>query len=233
MNPANYLFRLQKLDIKISQILRDLGEVEQKLKDDQLLILAKSQHSEAMQNLTAAQNQLTAIEQQVNQQKIKIEQSESTLYSGTVKNPKELQDIQGEISSLKRQLSKLEDQQLDAMLRIEDLEKCETIAKEHLDFVDSQAGSEKRGYVEKMDLLNKEYERLNLEFVAAKGSVPAEYFTLYTSIKSTKRGIAVSEIQEGSCSACGSPITPGEWQSARMSEEIKYCPSCGRILFAA
>jgi predicted nucleic acid-binding Zn-ribbon protein len=233
MNPANYLYRLQKLDTKKSQVVHELKEIEQKLRNDQILILAQTQNNEVRNNCENTRQHLHQIENQVKAQKIKIEQSESTLYGGNVKNPKELQDIQAEISSFKRQLSHLEDEQLEALIGVEELEKCEKISRENLEFVESQAGSEKKGLIDKMSLLNHEYERLSQEYDAAKQSVPADLFILYVSIRDAKRGIAVTQVSEGACDTCGSPITPGEWQIARTSSEIRYCPSCGRILFAS
>jgi predicted nucleic acid-binding Zn-ribbon protein len=70
---------------------------------------AKKRAAESDSSLNLAQNTLKHAEAEVGRQKVKIEQSESNLYSGNVKNPKELQDLQNEIAALKRYLITLED----------------------------------------------------------------------------------------------------------------------------
>ena len=62
-------------------------------------------------------------EAEVEKQRIKIEQTEASLYGGHVHNPKELQDLQKDVASLKRHLETLEERQLEAMLVVETIRK--------------------------------------------------------------------------------------------------------------
>ncbi len=71
-------------------------------------------------------------------QKVKIEQTEATLYGGKVRNPKELQDLQNEAAALKRYLAVLEDRQLEQMIALEDVEKGSNLAVELLNEVQQQ-----------------------------------------------------------------------------------------------
>lgn len=233
MNPANYLFRLQKLDTKKDQVAQEIKLLEIKMNDDQIVIRAQAAYDQAEANCETAKLNLRQLEDLVQAQKIKIEQSESTLYSGTVKNPKELQDIQSEIASLKMHLSHLEDQQLEILIQIEDFETAQQNKKGILDHALQEKENEKKELLEKIQTLTNEANKLSQEYEVARQSVSPALLDTYLEIKKGKNGIAVSQIVEEACDICGFPITPGDWQSARTSSEIKYCPSCGRILYAS
>ena len=80
----------------------------------------------------------------VNKQKVKIEQSEASLYSGNVTNPKELQDLQNEAAALKRYLVTLEDRQLEAMLEVETAEQSKQAALDKLEGVKARLADQNK-----------------------------------------------------------------------------------------
>ena len=53
----------------------------------------------------------------------RVGQAEASLYGGHVQNPKELQDLQKDVASLKRHLETLEERELEAMEAAENAEK--------------------------------------------------------------------------------------------------------------
>ena len=59
-----------------------------------------------------AERALKLSESEVEKQQIKIQQTEASLYGGKVHNPKELQDLQKDIVSLKRHLETFSQRQL-------------------------------------------------------------------------------------------------------------------------
>jgi predicted nucleic acid-binding Zn-ribbon protein len=59
-----------------------------------------------------------------------------------------------------------------------------------------------------------------------------DLLSLYDALRSKKKGIAVSKIEDQMCSVCGSTLTPAECQSAKSRIDIISCPTCGRILYA-
>jgi predicted nucleic acid-binding Zn-ribbon protein len=122
MNQAFHLARLQKIDTQIDQFSLRLKEIERLLNENALVQEAERNLKEADLALKKAGQQLRIAEDAVNAQRIKIETNESSLYAGKIHNPKELQDLQNDIASLKRYLATLEDQQLEAMMAHEEAE---------------------------------------------------------------------------------------------------------------
>ena len=73
---------------------------------------------------------------------------------------------------------------------------------------------------------------LQAEREAATSAIDARILDKYEALRQQRRGVAVAEINDNACGACGTTVTAALQQSARHSSELVYCPSCGRILFA-
>ena len=232
MSAALGLYRLQQVDSQIDQIKARLKVIRDILENDLELQTAARQFSSADNNYKDAQRALKQSEAEVEKQRIKIEQTESSLYGGRVHNPKELQDLQKEVSSLKRYLEVLEERELEAMLVIETSEKVSQEAKARLDHVQSNRSDQNRDLTQESELLHKNLERLNTERQAVIGDLAQQKLSIYDQLRQQRRGIAVTTISDAACAACGTTLTPSQQQNARSTSQLFNCPSCGRILFA-
>ena len=122
MNQAFQLYQLQKIDSQMDIIDNRLNEIARILDADETLKLAEAAVQQKQQELRQEKLSMQKIDDAVQAQKIKIETSNASLYGGKIQNPKELQDLQNEIISLKKHLAVLEDQELEAMIRFDQLE---------------------------------------------------------------------------------------------------------------
>ena len=114
MSAALGLFRLQQVDSQIDQIEARLRTIQQTLENDVALRAANEGFAAAEAKHRDAERALKLTEAEVEKQRIKIEQTEASLYGGLVHNPKELQDLQKDIVSLKKHLETLEERELEA-----------------------------------------------------------------------------------------------------------------------
>ena len=225
------LYRLQQTDSQIDHRTARVAEIEVALKDDEALIQATRTVQIAKQELKDFRKALQRAEDNVSVQRVKIEQSEATLYGGKVKNPKELQDLQNEAAALKRYLGVLEDQQLEAMYAEEE-------AASQYDNAVHKLGKEQSHYNQiQSDLSNEkvklenELERLQGERTATTGTIPEDDLILYQQLREQRRGIAVAKVSNKACSACGSLLSATLLHSARSPNQITRCDTCGRILY--
>lgn len=232
MSASLSLYRLQLVDSRIDEIRTRLEEIQRALENNVELRQAKKLAAEADAAYKSALQVLKQAETQVDNQKVKIEQSEASLYSGNVKNPKELQDLQNEAASLKRYLGTLEERQLEAMLEEENAEEINQSALHKLEKVRARLAEQNVTLATEQADLNKELERLGAERQAALSPLDASLLTDYDHLRQQRRGVAVTQISDGACSACGTTLTPSQNQSARSATQIVKCPTCGRILFA-
>ncbi len=233
MSAALGLYRLQQVDSRIDQIQARLKTIQQTLENDLELRSAKERFAAAESQLRDAERLLKASEAEVEKQRIKIEQTEASLYGGRVQNPKELQDLQKDIASLKRHLAMLEERELEAMLSVENIEKELQAAKIELERVQSNLKEQNQDLAREGETLRKELERLSSEHQAVVTDITTQTLDSYEQLRRQKRGLAVTTVSDSSCEACGTTITPSQQQSARSTSQLFHCPTCGRILYAS
>ena len=231
MNQSSKLYRLQQIDTLLDQTMARLDELEKLLSDRSALAQVEEACNNAEEALQTERKKLRQAENNVREQRIKIEQDESALYSGKMRNPKELQDLQNEVAALKRFLSTLEDRQLEIMITTEEIEAASREAKTALDKVHATMIEQQAHFNAEKTSLLKDKERLEIERQAACNALSAQELDLYTQLRKQKRGIAVARVVDRTCTACGSTLTPALVQAANSPNQIVRCSSCSRILY--
>ncbi len=231
MSASLGLYRLQLVDTRMDQVHTRLEAIQKILENDERVQAASTQLAEKTKTYEQATRTLKRSEDNVKDQKIKIEQCEAKLYGGSIKNPKELQDLQNESVALKRYLATLEDRQLDAMLVEEEARNNMNTASNKLQKVEMLATEQNKSLSAEKKELEKELEKLNDEREAARSPLDSGLLAMYENLRQQRRGLAVTLISDGACSACGTTLTPALLQNARSSTDLHNCSTCGRILY--
>ncbi len=213
---------LQKRKTEINRIKND-NSIRKQIEND-----VSDKESSYKKSLTSLQ----ILEEKANTKKLKIEQSESSLYGGAVKNPKELQDLQAEIKSLKNSVMIIEEEQIQNMIDLECKETELSEIKAKLSDFDKELSIQFSALFAEEKTINSELEKILQEQKAIGEQISPENLTLYQSLRKMKNGIAVSGIEDGCCSVCGSTLTPADCQLAKSPLQMATCASCGRILYA-
>jgi predicted nucleic acid-binding Zn-ribbon protein len=232
MSAALGLYRLQQVDSQIDQIQARLRAILEILENDAALRTANQQLTGAEDSHKDAERALKLSEAEVEKQRIKIGQTEASLYGGKVHNPKELQDLQKDVASLKRYLETLEERQLEAMIAVETTETELGAAKAKLEQVQLRLREQNNDLSQESERLHRSLERLNSERQAVVGDIAAPTLNVYDQLRRQKRGLAIATIEDNSCQACGTTLTPSQQQNARSTSQLFHCPTCGRILYA-
>lgn len=232
MSASLGLFRLQQVDRLIDRAQTRLEVIRKTLENDAELKSALTRMENAQSAHHLALHELKFAENEVETQKIKIEQTESSLYGGSVKNPKELQDLQKDVESLKKHLTTLEERQLEAMFKVEAAAAELKSAQGDLESIQTRLGSEHSSLIEERSSFTRQLESLAEEREAAITPISSDLLHVYEDLRRQKRGVAVAEVEDGACAACGTNINASVQQNARSQKTLIHCPSCGRILFA-
>ncbi|RQV99413.1 hypothetical protein EH221_00225 [bacterium] len=232
MNRAFHLYQLQKVDNKLHSIQKRITEIDTIIENDRRLIEVENGISSIKSRIDKTNKELRELEEIGKEIQMEIEINETALYSGKIRNPKELNDLQQKINIDKKNLNKNENEQLEKLMTIEAYEDALGENQQLLVKVQSQvATSHAILYGEKSQLL-KQKMTLETERSAKQASIPADNLETYNQLLQEKRGVAVALVEDLSCTMCGAPLTPAEWQSVRSSETILFCSTCGRILYA-
>lgn len=232
MSAALGLYRLQQVDSQIDQIQARLRTIQETLENDEMLRAADEHFNTATGKHKNAERLLKQSEADGEKQQIKIQQTEASLYGGKVHNPKELQDLQKEVASLKRHLETLEERELEAMMAAETAEQELQDAKTNLQRVQSQLNEQHKDLKHESETLRKQLERRQAERQAVVTDIAGQALTIYDQLRKQKRGLAITTIADNSCAACGTTLTASQQQSARSTGQLFHCPTCGRILYA-
>jgi uncharacterized protein len=231
MSLSSQLYRLQQIDTLNDQTLARLDELEKLLSDRSTVELAEVSSQKAEEVLQEVTKKLHQAENNVRDQRFKIEQDESSLYSGKMHNPKELQDLQNEVAGLKRFLTTLEDRQIEIMIVVEEAESTAKEAKSVVVQAQAQLVEQNAHLNAEKTKLLKEKERLEVEREVASNAISAQDLDLYNQLRKSRRGIAVTRVTERTCASCGSTLTPALVQAANSPGQIVRCTSCSRILY--
>jgi predicted nucleic acid-binding Zn-ribbon protein len=232
MSASLGLYRLQQVDRQIDRARAQLETIRKALENDVELQEGLNRVTESQVNNHRAQNSLKNAEAEVDAQKIKIEHAESSLYGGRVQNPKELQDLQKDIVSLKKYIVVLEERQLEAMLIAESAENELQSAKTDLEIIQARLGNEHKNLIADRSSLSIELEKLAEEREATLAPIESSLIQAYEDLRQQKRGVAVTEINDNTCSSCGTTVNAALQQNARSQKQLAYCSSCGRILYS-
>lgn len=232
MSASFGLYRLQQVDRQIDRARMRLEAIRKTLENDIELQAALIRFNNAQSANRRAEAELKNAEAEVEAQRIKIEQTESSLYGGQVKNPKELQDLQKDVASLKKYLTTLEERELEAMVAAETATTEFQKIQAEFEIFQARLGNEHKKLIDEQSSLLTQLESLVQEREAALAPIQVDQLATYDDLRKQKRGIAVSEIEDDACASCGTTLNASTQQNARSQKQLVYCPSCGRILFA-
>lgn len=227
-----HLYQLQKLDIGITNLIHLISVIKVKINNRAFFQSVAMELDQAIKKLNDEQFESDAIESKLSTKRIKLAQSESSLYSGKIQNPKELQDLQVEIASLKKAITILEDSQIEHWEKIEILTAIKTEKNNALEKVKMEDSLEIQRMESEISQLLNEQQRLLLEKKGVTSQISSSFLATYEKLVISKKGIAVSEIVDECCDSCGTTLTPSDCQHAKNHAIIQFCSNCGRILYA-
>ncbi len=229
MTMGENLQRLQRLDSEYDQKSQRLTEVEAKLGKDDVVRQARRALETARRLTQKSKHRQHDLELEVEGLLDRISRSEQRLYSGKVNNPKELADLQAEVTSLKRRRRKLEDDLLDAMIKREEADTAQEQAEGKLDEIESRWSTQQADLKVEREELQARLEEIEQKRAELLPSIEASVLASYRSLREQKRGQVVVNLRDGACGGCGVTLSPIlEWELRE--GKLVYCDNCKRII---
>jgi uncharacterized protein len=232
MNQTFHLYQLQKVDRQLHALEKRIAEIDAVIKNDRRIVEVENIISQIKARIEKLKRELRSLEEVGKSIRLEIETNEASLYSGTIRNPKELNDLQQKINIDKKNLDKNDEAQLELLMSIEEYEAELDRYQKKMTAVESEVATSHSLLLGEKSQLQKQKETLETERSAKSSSLQESTLTIYAKLIREKHGVAVALVEDLSCTVCGAPMTPAEWQSARSSSSLSFCSSCGRILYA-
>ena len=230
MSQTAALYYLQTLDNNNETGQKRLDEIQELLGRDEAMRAAQSVHEEAEAALRASRGHARDLELEMTSLESKIKSTEERLYNGSVSNPRELQNMQDEIASLRHRIGVLEEQLLEAMAAVEEQETNTEVTRSRLEAVSNERTDELGTLTDEKTQIESRLEKLAEEIRQAREHVLAEHLRLYDDLRKKRKGMAVAQVIDGVCGVCGVAPTSSQAQRVRHGE-VECCPTCGRILY--
>ena len=231
MSVLQQLFQLQLVDSEWAERRQRLVRVEEGLGESQDLIRARQAVSESEDSLGELRQQMRVLELDIATVSGKLKQNQDRLYSGRVRNPKELSNLQEEAAALRRRISELEDEQLELMIGIEEEEAELSERQARLRQIEDtwRAGQTSlQGEKEELELRLVE---LGEERDALRAGIAAVDLAHYDDLRQRYGGTGVVQLKRGICQACGVDVPTSVARAVERGDGRHYCPVCSRLLY--
>ena len=151
---------------------------------------------------------------------------------GLITNPKDLERMQGELESLQRRITSLEDDELEVMVRLEEAQGTLDEAVRQIAEADERLGSLVATRDERWAEIDQQVAAAEAGRPPLLDGVPADLLALYDRLREQKGGIGAAELRRRECGGCRLGIDNAELATIRSSPDdlVVRCEECQRIL---
>ena len=225
------LVKLQKIEIETSSIKKQLSTVDQRIEVLDKKLLDFNQTIEEQKSLINELNEkYRTYESDLQMHLDRIKKSEAKLSS--VKTNKEYQSSLKEIDDLENINSKIEDDMIEFLDRIEEAENVLKAKTTEFSELETQMKTEK-------EIIQKEAEEgrhrlgnLDAEWKTVSGDIEAEVLATYNQIKENQAyKIGIVAVKDAVCQGCHMNIPPQMYNELQRGDSLKRCPLCERIIY--
>ncbi len=229
MNLARQLYQLQGVELEIEAKEPALAQTIRQLGDKKVVVEAEASLASEKQRLGELERQQRAAEWEIDDLGTKLATAREALYSGRIRNPKELTNLQHEVDGLKARRDQLEEKALGIMERVEQAEANVAAKSQGLNKLETEWRLKQKELSSEKEHLSGELSQLGQKRKMLSAEIDPAAVELYRQLK-IQKGRAVARVEQGTCRGCGILLSSALLQRARGSELVR-CPSCGRILF--
>ncbi len=231
MGLAKQLYQLQEVDLEIESSERALKQVASQLGESQKVARAQNQLELEQQRLEESRRKQHSAEWEIEDIVTKLTAAEEMLFSGRIKNPKELTNLQHEVDVLKTRRNQLEDKALEIMDQVELSETRVAKISSQLEILTAEWQRQQQQLSDESEKLKTALSDLERKRQLLAGEIDPQAVEFYQKLRKEK-GTAVARVEQGICRGCRISLATTELQQAR-SGSLVQCSSCGRILFLA
>ncbi len=232
MTSASDLFALQEIDLRRDARRAVIADIEARLGETPEVLAARDAVAAAATNLKELQVQQRHLDAKAQDLDAKMRPLETKMYNGSVRNPKELTDMQKELNHFKAQRSELDDDGLELIEAIDAVSALLVQRQDALKRAEAEWQADQKDLVEDKGEAEVEYASLERERDLRTAEMDGSMLGLYESLRSSKASRAVARVERGTCQGCRITLPTHLVQRVRGGGVLAQCPSCERILVA-
>lgn len=224
------LLKIQEYDKQIYQLESEFAKkLEEREKLEELLTAYTL-------NMEQAQEELDEILEDLNFKKNLLEEKEVLLEkldekSSAVYNQKQSDALSSEITIAKTNKSILEDKILEIQAVVDDKNKKISEIQQQIDETKQKLEAFDVQLSEIKHDIDKQIEKINEDKLTMLSEINPNLLAKYNKIAIWAKGSAVVRVENETCYGCFIKLPPQVSVLVEETEEIVYCPNCGRILY--
>ena len=226
------LWQLQEIDTALDSRRGSLDDAQARLGETEELLAERARVVELRAALRSAEAAQKDVELEADSLKAKIAPQETKLYSGSIKNPKELGDLQADIDQLKRHLSAVEDRDLEALTAVEAAEQELRAGEAELAALDAAWSEEHAELTERVVRLTVEVAAYAEQREERAADIDPDLLKTYDRLRMAHQGRGVAKLDRSMCTGCRISLPTNLVNKARAGNALAQCPNCERILVA-
>jgi predicted nucleic acid-binding Zn-ribbon protein len=226
------LLHLQSVDVRLHDVRGQLAVYPKKLADaDARVAAAKAQLDKSKAAQLAVVKDRKKYELDVEAWKDKARKYRDQ--TSQVKTNEAYKALQHETENAEKEISKAEDRLIEQMVAGEEYDRQIKQSEQLVKEVEAAMGRERAQIQMEKAAAEKESAELNAQRALAVEKIPENLLDHYERLIKKHNGIALAEVRDEKCAACGMRIRPHVFQEMRRanSEEMFHCETCTRILY--
>jgi predicted nucleic acid-binding Zn-ribbon protein len=216
--------RIGELEREVAALPRHIAQIEKTLESHQKRLAA----DEAA--LKANQNERKRLEGEIQDIEGRRSKVRDQMMGSKITN-EVYQAFQHEIEGFAKTIRKNEDRILELMEESELLDRNVKAATTALEQEKRQVEKEKQEARDRTAADERQLGELRAARAALVAAIAPAVYAVYEKQRRKKAPHPVADATDGRCSSCQMMLRPQLLQEIKMGDEIKYCESCGSILY--
>jgi predicted nucleic acid-binding Zn-ribbon protein len=224
------LVRLQKIELESNFINSQLGELPHRLeKIDEELRAFQGAIAEEENRLTELKKKYRTYESDAEMNLSRIKKSKEKL--GAVKTNKEYQSSLKEIEDLEIINSKIEDDMIECLEKMDGIESEIDSKKKEYPQLSDRVKAEKDLLQQESDQAKESLACLNVDRSSLTKTIDPELLKKYNMVKDLVGNVAITAVKNAVCQGCNVNIPPQLYNELQRFDTLMFCPHCQRIIY--
>jgi predicted nucleic acid-binding Zn-ribbon protein len=226
------LIELQALDVRLGRVRARLAAFPKKFAE------ADAQASSARKELEESKAAQLATIRDRKKYELDVEQWKERVrkyrdQTSQVKTNEAYKALQHEVETAEREIARAEDRLLEQMVNAEDYDRRVKASEKRLKEVEEVVRTERTTLESEKAVAEKDLADLTAQRATIVADIDENLLEHYTKIAKKHGGVAVSELRDDRCGACGMRVRPHVSQEMQRGtiDKLYQCESCTRILY--
>jgi predicted CXXCH cytochrome family protein len=191
--------------------------------------------SKQEENLRHAQDGIKKVKVAIHEKEVSIKAVQASIKKyeqqlNDISSKKEYDALRTEIAGAKTSITKLEDEMLALMLDVEERTAKLPALEAELKAAKAEIAVFESDYQSRLDDWTKHLGNVLKQIAEVEAALPKDIRSQYERLVKAMGADALSQVVNGTCTACHTDITAQAYNNLRM-QQFLFCKSCARLLY--